>query len=539
MPRKRHIIDKNTQINEILKCGKDPEYFLNKYVKIQHMTRGSIHFNTYAYQDRTLKDFLNHRFNVVLKPRQMGYSTLTANYALWLTLFHRDKNALIIATKLDVAMNFIRKIKFTLANLPKWLVLPEIVADNKQTIEFSHGSKIKAIPTSDDAGRSEALSLLIVDEAAHVRKFDNLWMGLYPTISTGGRAILISTPNGVGDMYHKIYTEAEQGLNEFNTIKVSWDEHPDYDDKWFETFTKNMSKRQIAQELLCDFLTSGDNFFSSDEIEWITSTIKKPIEKTGPNRDIWIWAHPLSEHKYILSADIARGDAKDFSAAHIIDINTGEVVLEYKGKIPPDRFAELLNKLGLKYNNALICPENNSFGYATILKLKELRYPALYYRKRRGVYVGGYVPDADASIAGFTTSGKSRGMILTKLEEIVRNKELMIYSKRFLDEMKTFIWAGSKPQSMRNRNDDLIMSLAIGAWLFEASDDYGKSSSLLNDALLSGMSVTTNNYNTGQFDMNSNTEKVVQKPHPIWDAGRVGSDKRKQIREDFTNDILR
>ncbi len=503
------------------------------------MTRGAIPFNTYPFQNRTIDDFLNHRFNIVLKPRQMGYSTLTANYALWLTIFHRDKSVLIIATKLDVAMNFIRKIKFTLANLPKWLVLPEIIADNKQTIEFSHGSKIKAIPTSDDAGRSEALSLLIVDEAAHVRKFDELWMGLYPTISTGGRAILISTPNGVGDMYHKIYTEATQNLNEFNPIKVSWDEHPDYDDAWYETFTKNMSKRQVAQELLCDFLTSGDNFFTADDVEWISSMVKRPVIKEGPNRNTWVWNRPLSEHTYIISADVARGDGKDFSTAHVIDVDTAEVVAEFRGKLPPDRFGELLAKLGATYNNALLCPENNSFGYATVLKLRDLKYPKLYYRKRRGTYLGGYVPSSDASIAGFTTSGRSRGMILTKLEELIRNKELSIYSSRFYDEMKTFVWSGSKPQAMRNRNDDLIISLAIGSWLFDVSDAHSKGSGKINSALLAGMSVSTKSLDSNLLP-GGKTEAVVHKPSPVWDMGRSdGRDRIQDIRESFTDEMLR
>ena len=147
-------------------------------------------------------------------------STLVAAYAVWMALFQKDKNILIIATKLSVAQNFITKVKTMIRSLPKWLVLPQIVTNNKQLIEFSHGSSIKAIPTSDDAGRSEALSLLIVDEAAFVRDFDQLWMGLYPTVSTGGRVILLSTPNGVGGQYYKLYTDAEQGSNEFGFNKA-------------------------------------------------------------------------------------------------------------------------------------------------------------------------------------------------------------------------------------------------------------------------------------------------------------------------------
>ena len=202
---------KNRQVKELIRCGKDPTYFIKKYVKIQHPTRGLIKFDMYPFQDDCVEDFVDHRFNVILKSRQLGISTLTAAYAVWLAYFYKDKNILIIATKLAVAQNFIKKVKTAIRSLPPWMTLTEVVGSNKQGVEFSNGSQIKAVPTSDDAGRSEALSLLIIDEAAFIRNFDDLWMGLYSTLSTGGRAIVLSTPNGVGDKYHELCTKAESG----------------------------------------------------------------------------------------------------------------------------------------------------------------------------------------------------------------------------------------------------------------------------------------------------------------------------------------
>jgi len=491
-PQKRP--SKKYQVKEIVRCGKDPKYFFNKYVKIQHPTKGLIPFHTYDFQDRCVTDFIDNRFNVVVKARQLGLSTLTASYASWLALFHKDKNILIIATKLAVAQNFIKKVKVLIKGLPNWLILPEIVADNKQSIEFSHGSSIKAIPTSDDAGRSEALTLLIVDEAAFVRNFDELWMGLYPTLSTGGRAIILSTPNGVGGQYHKLYTDALENINDFNAITLPWDVHPERDQVWFDKETSNMNQRQIAQELNCDFASSGDTFLTSHDIEWVSNMIKAPAFREGPQRNVWVWKRPLSEHQYIVSADIARGDARDFSAFHIIDTATSEIVAEYKGKIPPDRFAQVLYDWGTQYNNALLIPENNSFGYATILKLKELKYPKLYYRNRKSVYIGAYTPNYDTDKAGFDTQRKSRNQILTKLEEVLRNKEIKIYSSRLYDELKTFVWKHNKPQAMKGYNDDLIMSLAIGVWLYDTSPDYSKDAMDLNKAMLKGMKFTRNQY---------------------------------------------
>tara|TARA_Y100000592_G_scaffold74264_1_gene115775 strand:- start:8670 stop:10277 length:1608 start_codon:yes stop_codon:yes gene_type:complete len=496
-------VNKKKQIAEIVKSGKDPGYFMKKYVSIQHPNRGMIKFQLYPFQEESLAEFKDNRFNVVLKSRQLGLSTLVAAYALWMAIFKKDKNILVIATKLSVAVNFIRKVKTMLRSLPGWLVLPQIVADNRQTIEFNNGSIIKAVPTSDDAGRSEALSLLIVDEAAFVKNFDTLWMGLYPTLSTGGEAIILSTPNGVGGQYHKLYTDAVLGENEFNPIKLPWDVHPERGEDWFSTETKNMSKRQIAQELLCDFVASGETFLQSENLEWIRDMVREPQDRWGDDNNIWVWQYPMSSHKYIISADVSRGDAKDFSTFHVIDVDTDEVVAEYKGKIPPDRFGELLEWTGKKYYNALICPENNTFGYTTVMKLKDIGYPNLYYESSRGFLIGNYTASQEKKVPGFSTQGKSRVQILSKLEEVIRNRSIRIYSSRLYDELKTFIWKGHKAQAQKSANDDLVMALAIGVWLYDAGGNYSKDSDTLNKSMLAGMSVTNRTYE--QPKMSSST----------------------------------
>jgi hypothetical protein len=487
--------NKQLQVKEIIKCGKDPNYFFKNYLKIQHPVRGLIPFETYEFQDECVEDFLEHRFNIVLKSRQLGLSTLVAAYAVWMAIFQKEKNILIIATKLTVAQNFITKVKTMIRSLPKWMILADIVENNKQKIRFSHGSQIQAIPTSEDAGRSEALSLLIVDEAAFVRNFDTIWTGIYPTISTGGRVIILSTPNGVGGQYHKLYVDAESGLNEFNAINLPWTVHPERDDEWFEKTTKNMNKRQISQEYLCDFATSGETFLDNNTLEWMRLQVKPPVERQGFDRNVWIWKYPLSANNYILSADVSRGDSKDYSTFHIIDSDTSEIVAEYKGKIRPDNFAELINEFGLKYNKSLVCPENNSYGYATILKLQDLKYPKLYYRKKNQVYIGDYVPPSSADTAGFNTNGKTRSTVLAKLEELLRNRQLVSYSSRFYEELKVFTWNTGRAQARAGFNDDLVMSLAIGSWLFDGASEHSKSNTGLNEAMLAAMSKKQRSYN--------------------------------------------
>lgn len=486
------VSNKQTQVKEIIKCGKDPIYFINHYCKIQHPKHGLLKFNTFDYQDDCVGAFKEHRFNIVLKARQLGISTVTAAYATWLALFHRDKQVLIIATKRPTAVNFIKKVKAIISHLPAWLKISPTVTNNTQAIEFASGSSIKAVPTSDDAGRSEALSLLIIDEAAFIKNFDELWAGLYSTLSEGGNCIIISTPNGVGGQYHKLYTDGELGVNDFNTIRLPWFVHPNRDEEWFEKECKQLSKRKIAQELLCDFVSSGDTFLSQEDLDWLQKILKDPVDRWGTDRNIWVWNYPLKEHKYIISADVARGDGKDFSAFHVIDNTTSEVVAEYKGKLPPDRLAELLVETGEKYYHALICPENNSFGYATCAKLQELSYPKIYYdNSKEIIYSTDYVPQQASKTPGFNTNGKSRVQILAKLEEIIRNKQIRIYSTRFYDELKTFVWKGQRPQAAKDRHDDLVMSLAIGLWLFDASSGYSKYSETLSENMLAGFGVSS------------------------------------------------
>lgn len=492
-------ISRQKQRDEIIKCGRDASYFINQYVKIQHPIRGLIPFGTFEFQDKCLDDFNKYRFNVVLKSRQLGISTVAAAYSLWMALFYRDKAILVIATKLSVAQNFIKKVKVALQNLPSWLVLPEIKTDTKQSVEFTNGSSVKAVPTSEDAGRSEALTLLIIDEAAFIGNFEELWMGLYPTLSTGGRAIVLSTPNGVGGQFHKLYVDAESGANEFNPIKLMWNVHPEHDQKWFDKESKNMSQKQIAQELLCDFASSGDTFLNSTDIDYIRKYVKPPLERWGPELNVWVWKYAIEDHEYLIAADVARGDASDFSTFHVIDTISSEQVCEFKGKIPPDQFAVLLAEAGNRYHKAMICPENNSYGYTVCLKLHEAKYPNLYYQNKKNILIG----SEDVSNIGFTTGPANRTKILTKLEEMLRNKQIIINSQRLYEELKTFSWQGLTARAMKGYNDDLIMALAIGTWLYEMGGSCNVDKAAINDAML------------GAFAINTNLEKVIGTvPHP-------------------------
>ena len=480
-------LTRNDQIKEIIRCGKDPAYFMKNYLMIQHTVRGLIPFETFEFQDDCVKHFQESRFNIVLKSRQLGLSTVTAAYATWFSIFKKDKSVLVIATKLSTAMNFIKKVRIMLDNLPSWLLLTKF-EPTKQSISFSNGSTITAIPTSPDAGRSEALSLLIVDEAAFIRDFEDIWTGLYPTLSTGGNAIIISTPNGIGGQYYRLWMDGETKQNEFNTIKLLWWLHPEHDQEWFEKETKNLPKRKIAQEFLCDFISSGDTFLQPSELEMFRDAIRPPLEKVGPQNAVWLWRRPDPGKRYIIGADVARGDAADFSTFHIVDNETCEVVGEYMGKIPPDKLADLLFEYGKLYNDALICPEQNTFGYFTCVKLRDDGYPNLYYQAARGDLFE-YKPTDPSMIPGFSTQTKSRAQILAKLEELARNSIIKVYSQRLYDQLQAFVWNGSRAQSYKDAHDDLIMSLAISTWLIAGETGVNQQAMAMAYAILKATKV--------------------------------------------------
>ena len=460
-------LSKKEQVREILKCGKNPAYFLKSYARISHPIDGLILFNTFDYQDLLLGDFNDYRFNVINKGRQLGISTLTAGYIVWMMLFHRDKAVLVTATKFATAGNLVNKVKKIMKNLPDWIRIASIDIDNRTSFILSNGSSIKAASTSGDAGRSEALSLLVLDEAAHIEGLEDLWTGLYPTLSTGGRCIALSTPNGVGNWFHKTCVGAENGENNFNLTTLMWDVHPERDEEWFKKETKNMSKRQIAQELECNFNTSGETVIGSDSMTWLLQKTKEPKYRTGFDRNLWIWEDYDPAHSYLAVADVSRGDGADYSTLHILKLETLEVVGEYQGKPTPDMYANFLNQVGREFGNAMLVVENNNIGYTVLDKLIGYGYPNLYYSiKSTHEYVEQHQAEAGSSaVAGFTTSMKTRPLIVAKLEEFIRNKLITIYSSRTIGEMKTFVWKNGKPQAMRGYHDDLVMALAIACWV--------------------------------------------------------------------------
>ena len=466
--------------SEYQKCALDPAYFMRKYCYIQHPQRGRLLFDLYPYQEDSLKIFKEEEYTIVLKGRQIGLSTVVACYSLWMMLFSKDKNILVIATKQETAKNLITKVKFAFEGLPIWLQVP-CIENNKLSLRFKNGSQIKAVSSSGDAARSEAVSLLVLDEAAFIKNAEEIWTAAQATLATGGKAILISTPNGVGNFFYDKYIEAEEFKNKnkngvFYPIKLDWRCHPDRNDAWKEKQMEVLSEREFRQEFEAEFLGSGNTVIDADLIKFYMETFKQDPQLTkGPGGDVWVWEQPNYNKSYLVSVDVARGENSetgDYSTIHVLDATTCTQVAEYKGRIPTSDLGHLAVSLATEYNDALLIIENATVGWATIQTVLERGYKNLFYMTEDLKYIDPmelrsnklYSKEKKA-VPGFTTSTRTRPLIISKLCEYMRDKTVIIHSKRTLDEMLTFIWENGKPVASEKHHDDLIMALAIGLWV--------------------------------------------------------------------------
>tara|TARA_R110002126_G_scaffold74689_3_gene186171 strand:- start:1277 stop:2851 length:1575 start_codon:yes stop_codon:yes gene_type:complete len=478
---------------EYIKCAQDPSHFMRKYCNIQHPQRGRIIFNLYPFQAKVLNLWQNNPFSIVLKSRQLGISTLAAGYSLWLMLFHKDKNILCIATKQDTAKNMVTKTKFMFDNLPSWLKIPAD-ENNKLTLKLNNGSQIKATSAASDAGRSEAVSLLIIDEAAFIENIEPIWASAQQTLATGGGAIVLSTPFGTGNWFHKTWVRAESNENDsFLPIKLPWYVHPERDQAWRDKQDIELGDpRLAAQECDCDFSTSGDIVFYPEHLEYYLAThVVEPMERRGVDKNLWIWESPDYSRNYMVVADVARGDGKDYSAFHIFDLETNAQVAEYKSQLSPKEFGYMLVGIATEYNEALLVVENNNIGWATLDAIQEREYRNLYFSPKSNVitadsYFTKYENNA-SMIPGFTMSLRTRPLAINKGREYLGDHSVIIRSKRLIEEMKIFIWKNGRAEAQSGYNDDLIMSFNIAMFVRDTALKYKQQGIELTKATLNGI----------------------------------------------------
>lgn len=419
-------------------------FLFSTLIYVIHPIRGKVHFNLYPYQKSVLYQFIKDRFNVILKFRQAGITELISMYCLWLAMYHPNKKINIISIKDNTAKKVLKKIKYMYKNLPWYLQVPIINGrageyGSASMMEFDNGSFIESIPTSPEAGRSESLSLLVIDEAAMVRWASQIWAAAVPTLSTGGSAIVNSTPRGLGNFYHSTWVDALAGGNPFTPIRLRWNMHPERDEKWYKEMASALGPRRTAQEVDGDFLGSGNTVFDLSDIRDIENCLSDypPIIKryNGQYRQFNL---PEKNQEYFIGADVATGRATDYSSFTVMN-KGGEEQACYKGKMPVDSYAKLLGDTGQLFNFAVIAPESNDVGLAVTSKLQMEGYPKLYYYQKMTKKKGKSRPEMDKS-PGWLTTNKNRSVIIDGLESDVREENIIIKDPFFVQEAYTFIY---------------------------------------------------------------------------------------------------
>jgi len=309
--------------------------------------------------------------------------------------------------------------------------------------------------------------------------------------NTGGSIIALSSPNGIGNWFHRMYNNLPKS-NDFHKIELKWNLHPDRDEKWYQEEKNNMSTREFAQEYDCDFLGSGNTVVESGLLAFYEENyIREPKERRFMGNDFWIWEYVDFAKNYIVTADVSRGDGGDYSAFHVIDVDACEQVAEYKSQIGTREYGHMLVSVATEYNNALLVVENSNIGWDVVQTILERGYTNMYFSPRSygEITMDKYIDkmESEQIIPGFTNSTKTRPLVISKMESYIREKSFIFHSKRLLEELKVFIWHNGKAQAQSGYNDDLVISLGIGLFIRDTALKFNIQHQKLTRAAISGI----------------------------------------------------
>jgi hypothetical protein len=520
-------LSKEAALLEYVKCGKDTTYALKTYLQTYDNTQARyVPLDLFYDQIQLINDYDNYEENIALKYRQAGVSTVTSAWAskkLITASKNKPEKILIIANKLDTSIEMANKIRAFVEQWPSWFGVTFSNEKNSQRhFKLSNGCEVKAVATSKDALRGYTPTILIFDEAAFIEADDDFWSACMASLSTGGKVIVISTPNGFDQIYYSIYDQALRGMNDFKITEMYWWRDPryakdlklikvkdivhymlnrsdykneeiiDYTDidprnrefdeikkklsegyrpysSWFESMAKKLKfdRRKIAQELETNFLGSGDSVIPSETVENIRENhIQPPVNKFMGGA-IWQWKEPIEGHKYIMAIDVSRGDSEDFTTFTIIDFDEREQVLEYLGKIPPDVAAEVAFKWATMYSAFVVIDITGGMGVSTSRKLQEMGYKNLYVDGVNVLDKWTYNPKLIDKIPGINFNSK-RVQIVASFEEALRYN-FIVRSSRLLNELNTFVYVNGRPDHIKGQHDDLIMAMAMAIYVGENS----------------------------------------------------------------------
>ena len=454
------------QIQEYLRCARDPIYFIKNYVKIVSVDKGLIPFQLWLFQENMVNTFIDERFSICKLPRQVGKTTTAAATILWLILFNENYNVAILANKMQQAREILSRIQMAYEHLPKWLQ-QGIIEWNKGYIELENGSKILASATSSSAVRGGSFNLIYLDEFAFVPNNiqEEFFASVYPTISSGqtSKVIITSTPNGL-NLFYKIWTDSEQGRNDYVRINIHWSDVPGRDEAWKEMQIRNTSEEQFKQEFECEFLGSSHTLISSSKLATLTYikpdkvvdhfNYYKPVEKRG---------------LYVCVVDTSRGQGLDYSAFIIFNVTKVpyEVVCTYRcNTVSTLSYPKFIIEACSYYNNAYILAETNDAGQQVVdILLQDLEYEGIVstmQKKKVTQLSAGFA--GTKSFFGVRTTKQVKRIGCASIKAIVESDKLIINDYNLLNEFFRFSLHGTSYEAEEG-NDDLVMCCVLFGWL--------------------------------------------------------------------------
>ncbi len=447
------------QVMELKRCMTDPIYFMTNYIWITDPKTGPTLFKLFDYQLDMVKGIHENKDTVILASRQLGKTTVVAMYILWFALFQKKKKCIIASKAMNHATEIMARIKYAYEELPDWLKAG-CKFYNRTSIEFDNGSVIKCEATSEKTGRGESPSILFVDEIAFIsrRIQEEMWASITPSLSTGGKFILTSTPNGDSDLFASIWRGANSQQNSFVPLRVMWYQHPDRGEEYYKDMKGKLGELKTRQELDCEFLSSDALLISSIKLASIRSSA--PIcKEMGFN--FWVDPQTLGGYgkTYMVFMDPATGNGKDFTSIEVFDFPGLNQVAEYRTNDVhiPLAYAKLKwiltklsNPVGRHRAEVLWSFERNGVGEAIA---------ALYMNDETQPEYADLLSEGFNRI-GVQTTGKSKILGCLDLKRLVEKTEngMKINSEVLLEEMKNFTAKGGSYEAKSGATDDCVMA---------------------------------------------------------------------------------
>ena len=466
----------NEQVEDLLACM-DPDtgylHFAKQFAHIQHPVKGKLLFDPFEYQLGLLHSYHSYRFNINMMPRQTGKTTCASIYLAWYAMFNPDQTILIAAHKYTGAQEIMQRIRYVYELCPNH-IRAGVTSYNKGSIEFENGSRIISQTTTGNTGRGLSISLLYCDEFAFVPPniAEEFWTSISPTLATGGRAIITSTPNSDEDTFAMIWKQAEDkydeygnesdvGSNGFHSFIAHWSEHPDRDEAWKVEEVGRIGEERFRREYGCEFLVFDETLINSlhlTEMEGIAPTLQM-----GQTR---FYTKISPDKNYAIALDPSMGTGGDFSAIQVVELPTYIQVAEWQhnttsipGQIRVLKdICDYIAKERGDDSGIYWSVENNGIGEACLIVINdhgEENIPGMFISEpmRKG--------HVRKFRKGFNTTHSAKVTACSRLKTMVENKKLIIHSKPFISELKAFVATGSSYQAKPGGTDDLISSMLL------------------------------------------------------------------------------